>query len=112
MKLGIVASAALLAVAVLISAAFFSCSKNVPPPAKPTTIDATDGAPEITWPGTDPPSRACAKLQTFHCPLGNNLNCTKAFALDPKFGADPTCVLGVTSIAGLAACNVECPLGD
>jgi hypothetical protein len=72
----------------------------------PTSNDASDAAMQVD--GTSPASSACAHLRALGCPLGNSPNCAAVFNLDPKFGADPQCVVAATSIAALAACNVTC----
>jgi hypothetical protein len=76
-----------------------------PSPVAPT-VDASDAMPAPA--PLDVPSIACQHLRDLKCPLGSDPKCTMVFSLPSKFKADPTCVLGATTVAGLLPCNVTC----
>jgi hypothetical protein len=78
---------------------FAGCQTPPPPPVNPAP-DAADAArPDLAV-------AACAKLRADGCPLGSRQNCPAVFRLDPKFGADPACVLD--GGAPLSSCGVTC----
>ena len=100
-------------IAFLLATLGFGCVPSPTPPVAPPVPDATDAAWATVLEATAPDAgdladRACAKLRVLSCPLGFSPNCPATFRLDPKFGADPACVMAATSNASLAACNVTC----
>lgn len=98
----------LLAATIFLVAASCTKSPTTPTPEPPATVDASDGGTIVTWTGTDPSSRACAKLQSIGCPLGNDPNCATTFNLPSQFGASAACVLAAANLAALSTCNVTC----
>jgi hypothetical protein len=94
---------------VFLALAGIACCTPAPAPVTPTT-DASDAMPAP--PGPTPPldaaEMACQHLRDLKCPLGSDPKCGTVFRLPSKFKADPTCVLGATTIAGLQPCNVTC----
>lgn len=91
-------------VLILLLGSVIGCAKPVPVvPA----YDGSDGAVPV-WTGTTPAAQACAHLQALGCPLGNDPNCGAAFQLDPRYGADPVCVMNAPSKPALLPCHVTC----
>jgi hypothetical protein len=93
----------------IVLAAVVLAACQTPQPIAPP-VDASDAmpAPVTTTQPIDQAATACAHLRDLKCPLGSDPKCETVFRLPTKFKANPTCVLGATTVAGLLPCNVTC----